>query len=518
VSGLDVQNSQSRKPTVEKIKHFIVDPALSNGKENVVYSNHSNNIISGMQGRCLGTWNDQTKTYDQILQPRCNHMYKNNLKSVKDELINTILTLAGNKKYDKIVSKEQFMKMVPAHKKRLYDKIWDELIVHPVTSADALVKVFTKAEKKLKKDEEGIPRMIYPRHTRFVVALAKYLKQLEEPIYHGINEMFMKRGCTGDVVMKNKNHQEIGELIKSKWRRFKDPVFVGFDMSHFDKHVSKPALQFEHSIYKGLIDSDEMNKLLHWQVDNKFFAVSSDNKIIRAKRSGGRMSGDINTSLGNVLIVTLLTLNFCDRNLKGVPYDVINAGDDSGIIIDRCNLGKLGVLENYFNNFGFLMKIEEHVSVLEQIVFCQTQPVWNGSNYVMVRQIDTSMMKDSACLLELNNKQKYLSWKHEVATAGKILTQGLPILQQYYEFMDPGKYHDKQISYHYVTSGMHQMTKGIVYNGFVKPTIATRISFYLAFGIEPHYQILLENHLNNKNKTPYKFSTYPLSVFDTIKL
>lgn len=507
----DCQSSRKQK---SQVKSFVVDTTLHDGAENVVFSNHSNNIVAGLLGRCLYTYDPTTKTYVSIIQP-IHNVFKG-LTYLKNRLTYIVRLHAGRQVLGKCTDKDNFLKLVPSHKKKLYARVWDELLILPVHVKDALIKIFVKAEKKKLKPGKLFPRLIYPRNTRYVVALAKFLKPLEHPIYHAIDNLYQEYGCVGNVVMKNLNSNQIGLLIKNKWERFADPVFVGFDMSHFDKHVSKQALEFEHSLYNSLIKDTELKTLLRWQLNNKFVAISDDNKIIRASRAGGRMSGDINTSLGNVIIVTMLSLHYLKRF---ATFDFINAGDDSGVIIEREDLHKLNALEEYFGKYGFSMKIEDPVYVLEKIVFCQTQPVWNGEQHAMVRQIQTSFMKDSACLLHLRTEHEYKSWKHEVATAGKLITQGIPILPYYYKFMDPGTHKNNNINKHYATSGMMMMANGLkLRKQYRDISMESRLSFFLAFGIEPAYQRLLEIKFQRSPKTKYDFSDAQFQSFEHIDL
>lgn len=74
------------------------------------------------------------------------------------------------------------------------------------------------------------------------------------------------------VVAKGLTIDETGRLIARKWLGFARPVAVGIDASRFDQHVSAQALEWEHSIYNSIFQSDELAMLLKWQINNVGFA------------------------------------------------------------------------------------------------------------------------------------------------------------------------------------------------------------------------------------------------------
>lgn len=69
--------------------------------------------------------------------------------------------------------------------------------------------------------------------------------------------------------------------------------------------MSVQALKWEHSIYNAMFRSDELAELLGWQLTNKGFARTTDG-LIKYEVKGCRMSGDMNTALGNCMIMCAL--------------------------------------------------------------------------------------------------------------------------------------------------------------------------------------------------------------------
>jgi hypothetical protein len=85
---------------------------------------------------------------------------------------------------------------------------------------------------------------------------------------------------------------------------------------------------------------------------------------------GARMSGDMNTSSGNCMI--MVSLVFAYLSEKRIKWRLANNGDDCVIVIEQKHLGKLEDLPKWFLKMGFRMEVEEPVYEFERIEFCQT--------------------------------------------------------------------------------------------------------------------------------------------------
>jgi hypothetical protein len=120
------------------------------------------------------------------------------------------------------------------------------------------------------------------------------LLPIEKKVYKAIDEVF-----GSPTVMSSYNAQQLADILHSKWSQFDKPVCVGMDASRFDQHVSTQALRFEHDLYYNIFGKAPfLQQLLSWQLDNRGRAYASDGRFYYRKR-GSRMSGDMNTSLGN---------------------------------------------------------------------------------------------------------------------------------------------------------------------------------------------------------------------------
>lgn len=157
------------------------------------------------------------------------------------------------------------------------------------------------------------------------------------------------------------------------------------DASRFDQHVSPAMLRWEHKQWIKMVpdpDKPKLKKLLDMQLKNKGSAKYGDKKIAY-EVEGCRMSGDMNTSSGNVMIMVAMLWTYCQAFCE--EFRIVNDGDDSVVILPRAHLKKLNGIPVWFQRLGFRMEVEKPVDVFEQIEFCQTQPVLTRDGYRMVR-------------------------------------------------------------------------------------------------------------------------------------
>ena len=368
---------------------------------------------------------------------------------------------------------------------------------------DSYIKFFVKAEKtNFTKKPSAVPRAIQPRTPRYCLAVGIYLKQLEHIIYDAIASIFKTK-----TVTKGLNADETGQLVISKWRKFHNPIAIGWDAERFDEHVSYDALSHEHGLYIGIykalgVCTKELNKLLRWQRNNRGVAYTKDGYKCTYKVRGGRMSGDMNTALGNCYLMCAMTW-YIMRKLKVSKYELLNNGDDCVLILEASELHRLDGLTAMFRDFGFTMKLEKEVRNVEDIVFCQTQPVLIGGSYRMVRQLQPGLEKDVTLLSQKLSRHLYDSWRNAVALGGMALCSGIPVYQAFYRWMGRGT-NAKANPFvgGLISSGFYRMSKGMVPRN-LEVSMETRVSFWRAFGVHPEKQMWLETMFEN---SPHSYS------------
>jgi len=385
-----------------------------------------------------------------------------------------------------VYSRQEVVDMYTGQKKILYGLAAESLLHDPLTIKDSYLKTFIKFEKcNLSK----APRIINPRSTRYTLEAARYLKKLEKPIYRGINKLF--RSHSKHTVIKGLNVVESANIIQEKWERFSDPVFVGGDLTKLDMHIGVEALEFEHSVYNLVFRSRKLRRLLNWQLRNKGRAYFKDG-CVSFKMNGTRSSGDINTSMGNVLIVCYVIYNA--MSTLGVKCELINNGDDFGLIFERHALDSvLESLPQCFRKHGFILVMESPVYEFEQIEFCQTKPVFDGRVWRMCRLPQTIFRKDTICTIDIPNPTMFKKWLAAVGDCGWFLTSGLPVLPSFYDmFRRSGvAYTEAELQRFFKNTSLFQSRYGLdKFENVV--TNDARVSFYRAFGILPDDQLALE--------------------------
>lgn len=290
------------------------------------------------------------------------------------------------------------------------------------------------------------------------------------------------------VVVKGMNAQQVGALFAEHWQQFRDPVGVGLDASRFDQHVSVSALRWEHSIYNSVFRSPELAGLLRMQLRNRGIARVAGYRLDYTVE-GCRMSGDMNTGMGNCLLMSSIVIAYCES--VGIKYRLANNGDDCVLFVERDQLHRLSGLDEWFLDFGFTLTREPAVDVLEKVEFCQAQPVRCANGWRMVRNPRVAMSKDMVSLVGWNQESEIAEWAQAISTCGIALTAGVPVWEQWYRSVGTiGQGARKTgVTERINECGMYYLSKGVA--GCAVDDEA-RYSFYRAFGITPDQQCALE--------------------------
>jgi len=317
---------------------------------------------------------------------------------------------------------EKVLESFKGARKQRYQVAYNDLNLKPLCHDDARIKSFVKAEKMNPFDKNNPdPRMIQARNPRYNLVIAKYLRPVEHIIY---NLQHRGRRC----VAKGLNQFDRAKLIIDKFSDFIDPVCFSLDCSRWDKHVSADVLKIEHRFYRRLIPNHpEFDMLLDLQINNKCRTTTG----IKYTTYGGRMSGDINTALGNCLLMVLMV--HASMTALGLSdYDFIDDGDDCLVFVER---KYFDIIQNYlpkiYLSFGQELKIENVAFSWSDIVFCQSRIAYGARGYIMVR--DWRKVLSQSCsgtkhwlIPTLIRPLMRLIGECELA-----LNMGVPILQSY---------------------------------------------------------------------------------------
>lgn len=404
--------------------------------------------------------------------------------------------------YAQPLTVSEFVEQCPAQKRSLYAQAGNELHHRGWSARDARLKAFVKFEKiqfeQSGKKSDPCPRLIQPRSPVYNVALGRYTRRVEEELYNALGKLWdVDEG--EKVVMKGMTVEGVADQLRRKWDSFKDPVAVGLDASRFDQHVGIDALKFEHSIYTSIFADceslDELKQLLRCQRNNKGYAVL-DGHMVNYEIRGTRASGDMNTGLGNCIIMSSLVRQYVKE--RGIVAKLANNGDDCLVFMERRDLARFCAnLQSWFLRFGFNMTVEAPSMEFEECEFCQMRPVYAGQ-WLMVRSPRAALSKDTMALGD--TAKLYKQWIHAVGTAGLSLYGHLPLFRSLYSRMrECGEPSRVGLSNQAWNSGFMQLslrTKSSAAELLAREiTDECRVSFAKAFDISPSLQVVLETEL-----------------------
>lgn len=398
-----------------------------------------------------------------------------------------LISTFGSKRF-RPLSDAAFLAMCAQHNKKYYVQACESLTRRRVRRADAMVKWFLKRERYNRTLKANpVNRLISPRTWRYAAALGKYTRAVEHFIYHKIDVMFgLKRNKPHKrVVFKGLNAKDRGDLFFAKWSEFSNPVFVGLDCEHFDKFLDAVVMKYEHEVICALFsgkDREEVRRLLSWQKKYRGMMVLK-RLVLYILKSSSRCSGDMNTSLGNIIVMCLACWSYL-RNIRE-HWEFVDDGDDAGIIIEKEHAAKLQGLVSHFTKLGMRLKLEEPVDILERVEFCSSCPIKLGDgSYTMVRKYPDAVAKDTTWF---NDSLPYAEWCHAVGTAGNHAWSDIPIYGSFYRCLQrlgtPGGELPRS-NFVMATRGIQARTECV--------SDETRVSFYKAFGVGVDEQIAIE--------------------------
>lgn len=391
--------------------------------------------------------------------------------------------LLGAMRPTPVVAREDYPGLYTGRKRGIYERALESLTVRAITSRDAWVNTFVKAEKvNLDKKGDPAPRVIQPRSPRYNLEVGRYLKLFERELCHAFERVWAY-----PVVLKGMNAHMVGGWMHKHWTSFRQPVAVGLDATRFDQHVSYDALRWEHSVYNGVFKSRELARLLGWQLENHGVARVEGRRVDYTIR-GCRMSGDINTGMGNCLLMSSMVIAYCEE--AGIDFRLANNGDDCVLFLERADLGRLAGLDQWMLDFGFTLTREDPVFVLEHVEFCQSHPVYTVTGWRMVRDPRVAMSKDCVSLLSWDTELEFRYWCHAIGSCGASLTAGVPVWQAWYaRLVALGVAGPRGVGEAVWDSGLGYMARDVPGGEIVAEA---RVSFWRAFGIGPDLQEALE--------------------------
>jgi len=380
-------------------------------------------------------------------------------------------------------------------KLRLYQKARDNVLGRTHGADFGHLKAFIKHEKIMMKDKRLVPRVIQPRSPEYNVCVGRYIRQLEHRIYDNIDSMW-----SGPTVMKGRNCVQQGHSFAMAWQSFSNPKAIMLDAVRFDQHVSAPMLQWEHEIYLKYFPPafrGELAALLRMQLRNHGAIRCADGRV-KYEVEGCRASGDMNTAMGNVLIMCAAIYSYAREH--EITMRLMNNGDDCCLIVEREVVDHISAtLPGWFNDLGFIIDIEGVVDALPKISFCQTHPVFDGSGWVMVRDPATAASKDVTILKKWQDKE-YRCYLNQLGVCGLSAYGNLPFWKSFYGCLRRSDASDASagliahVTQPILDSGLGRLATNTHREGPITDT--ARASFAEAFGMNPAVQRYWEKYFD----------------------
>lgn len=373
------------------------------------------------------------------------------------------------------VSEQGFLSHYRGHKRRRYEAAASSLRAKPLTRADSYPSVFLKAEK-WREDKPG--RLISARSPRYNLEVGRYLLPLEPRVYQAID------GVWGSAtIMKGYTPERRAAVVRGHWDSFANPVAVGHDFSKFDQHISARALQYEHGVYLSAYAGDEhLQQLLSWQLETKCFANVRDGKV-KYTVKGGRMSGDMNTAMGNCIISAGLIWAYAAE--ARVSLRAVVDGDDSVVFMEQEDLQRyLAGIEGWMAKRGFRLVTEEPVYAINKVEFCQCR-FMDTVPPTMVRNPMKAITQDHAWI-----EDRSISYPEVLAATGLgglSLYGNIPVLGAYYDMLArvtlPSKRTLARLDFR--SSWLRDASMS---GSMVEPSEQARYQFWLTWGMTPGEQ------------------------------
>nr|WRQ65481.1 RNA-dependent RNA polymerase [Tolivirales sp.] len=263
-----------------------------------------------------------------------------------------------------------------------YQRAYNDYKDYGLQNKHSYLSLFCKDDLEMGSPSKA-PRAIQFRHPIFMLEQARFTKPVEKWFYNQRDEWNTR-------IVGKSDPFTIAREIKNKAQCFQDPVFLLLDASKFDSCVDVKWLKYCTEIYRCLFGkrwSRKINYLWSKTYVNRGFT----RKGVQFKTWGTRMSGDMDTGLGNSIIMWTMLKGFLRH--AGVKGSILVNGDDSVVVIERRNLNKCKDM-SYFTRNGFNMKFEIAMDESE-VEFCQARILDTDYGPTMARRPDRVMGRTS---------------------------------------------------------------------------------------------------------------------------
>jgi hypothetical protein len=286
------------------------------------------------------------------------------------------------------LSREEAVKQLNPSKRRRYEAALLTLNKRELDARDARVSMFVKADKlDCIGEDERKARAIQGREATFNLEFARFMKPIEHKL---MGWKGPRRGVVRSrIFAKGLNNSQRAKLIIEKSKKFKNPVVVCVDASAWDASVTHGHLKVCHSLYQAGLNSASFAKLLKYQLLNWGKSHHGHEYLIK----GNRMSGDMDTGIGNSLL-NILVFATAMSILKISKWDFLCDGDDALVFVEDGALNS-DELSRVCKDLGFCLTggpVNVSSGNYWDIEFCRSHPIWTPSDgWIMCRNMQRAI-------------------------------------------------------------------------------------------------------------------------------
>lgn len=286
------------------------------------------------------------------------------------------------------LSRQEAVKQLNPSKRRRYEAAFRTLQKRELDARDARISMFVKADKLDGiGEEERKPRAIQGREPTFNLEIARFLKPIEHKL---MGWKGPRRGVVRSrIFAKGLNNSQRAKLIIEKTKKFRNPVVVCVDASSWDASVTSVHLKICHSLYRAGLNSSSFAKLLEYQLLNWGKSHHGHEYLI----SGNRMSGDLDTGIGNSLL-NILVFATAMSILGVTKWDFLCDGDDALVFVEGGDLDP-AELNRVCKDLGFSLTggpVDVSTGNFWDIEFCRSHPIWTpGNGWIMCRNMQRAV-------------------------------------------------------------------------------------------------------------------------------
>jgi len=367
---------------------------------------------------------------------------------------------------------------------------------------DAHIRMFPKFEKDIRSEKQNrIMRAISPPGPVARARIGAHIKPKEHLLYLAINRIYGY-----PVVAKGMTYDDVADVKMFAWRKYKQPVAIDIDVEKCDASITVGMLTWVFDILVRMAPIDERNDL-KFLLNRQMFSVvkgRTQDGHFSYVLSGTLTSGQAYTSLTAILIILAILY----PHVHGMS--VINMGDDTTIIGEKADVYKLrSNLTTIFSAVNMIITISEVWTYLERSIFCQTQCVNTSSGLRTIRTPHRALTLDSVCLDNLGPVM-LAAWCRGVGLGGLANHGGIPVMQNFYRMFV--RAHDRFVCNTLLSKRQRKRMiskelslakikeKGFVVKAqysYTQVSCEDRISFFIAVGMTPQHQIILEKYYDS---------------------